>query len=121
MNNGHFWTEKEDKALLKAWFSFSGERKDYVREYAGDCGFSEAAVSSRLKKLLKEQPAQQEEEGATFEQGDDFINVICASRRMLTKEDVIREFKIDTDLWEVEKFKVKTSEGYRKDRRVKWV
>lgn len=62
------------------------------------------------------------DEDGTFskEEGYDFINVICASKRMLTKEDIISEFKIDTDIWEVDRFKVKTSEGYRKDREVEW-
>jgi hypothetical protein len=58
--------------------------------------------------------------GDSYEQGDNFINIICASKRMLTKEEVIKQFKVDTDIWEVEKFTVKTSEGYRKDRSVEW-
>lgn len=62
----------------------------------------------------------QEKENTTFEQGNDFINIICASKRCLTKEDVIAQFNIDLNVWEVERFRVKTSEGYRKDRQVDW-
>ncbi len=58
--------------------------------------------------------------GKIYEQGDNFINVICASTRMLSKEDIIKEFNIDLEVWEIERFKVKTSEGYRKDRKVEW-
>lgn len=59
-------------------------------------------------------------ESKIIEQGKDFINIVCASKRMLTKDELIREFNIDLNLWEIDRFKVKTSEGYRKDRKVKW-
>ena len=69
-------------------------------------------------------PAKNEQEnfetGSSYEEGDGFINVVCASKRMLTQEDIIKQFNIDTEKWEVERFKVKTSEGYRKDRKVQW-
>lgn len=47
--------------------------------------------------------------------------VVCASDRMMTVEEVIKVYKIDTNVWEVEKFKVKPHEGYRKDRKVRWI
>lgn len=59
-------------------------------------------------------------EKSSYEEGNDFINIVCASKRMLSKDDVIKEFNVNTDIWEVERFKVKTSEGYRKDRQVDW-
>jgi len=61
-----------------------------------------------------------ENESSSYEEGDGFINVICASKRVLTQEDIIKQFNIDTNKWEVERFKIKTSEGFRKDRKVKW-
>lgn len=63
----------------------------------------------------------EQEDSTSFEQGDDFINIVCASERMLSKEDIIRKFSINLNEWEIERFKVKTSEGYRKDRKVRWV
>lgn len=60
-------------------------------------------------------------EKTEYEQGDDFINVICASRRILSKEEIISQFNVDLSEWEVSRYKVKTSEGYRKDRSVRWV
>ena len=63
---------------------------------------------------------KEKENNTEYEQGDGFINIICASKRMLSKEDVIKQFNIDMDVWEIDRFKVKTSEGYRKDRRVNW-
>lgn len=61
-----------------------------------------------------------DEEKSEYEQGEDFINIICSSKRMLSKEDIIEKFKIDLNVWEIDRFKVKTSEGYRKDRQVEW-
>ena len=55
-----------------------------------------------------------------IEYGDDFINIVCASPRVLTKEQLLKQFKVDETVWEVERYKVKTSEGYRKDRSVEW-
>jgi len=62
----------------------------------------------------------EERETKDVEYGDDFINIICASRRMMSKEDIIEEFKIDLKEWKIDKYRIRTSEGYRKDRRVKW-
>ena len=62
-----------------------------------------------------------ERETKEVEYGDDYIRVVTASRRIRSVEDAIREFKINTDEWEVKPpVKIKTSEGYRKDRSVKW-
>jgi len=62
----------------------------------------------------------QDIEKTSYEESDDFINIVCSSKRIRTKEDIIKEFNVDTSIWEIEKFKIKTSEGYRKDRKVKW-
>jgi hypothetical protein len=59
-------------------------------------------------------------EKTSYEQGKDFINIVCSSRRMLSKEDLIDEFEIDLNVWEIEKYTIKSSEGYRKDRKVTW-
>lgn len=62
-----------------------------------------------------------ERETKEVEYGDDYIRVVTASRRIRSVEDAIREFHINTDEWEVKPpIKIKTSEGYRKDRMVKW-
>ncbi len=63
---------------------------------------------------------EKNEEYSSYEEDDRFINVVCASHRMMTKEEVIKQFNIDLNVWEIEKFKVKSHEGYRKDRKVEW-
>lgn len=70
-----------------------------------------------VEKFVPEAP-QQESTEAEF--GDNYINIVCASRRIRSVDDALREFKIDTNIWEVDKYKVKSSEGYRKDRKVRW-
>jgi hypothetical protein len=125
MNNGHFWTQEKDKALTEAWNQSLLSATQFSIEYAKEIGISNNAVRSRLTSLNLHRETYSEgatpgEEGATYQEGDDFINIVCASRRMMSKEDVITSFKINTDEWAVDRFEVHTSEGYRKDRKVDW-
>lgn len=61
------------------------------------------------------------DESSRVEYGDDYINIVLTSRRMLTVDDIISEFKIDMNKWElVPPLIVSTHEGYRKDREVQW-
>ncbi len=59
-------------------------------------------------------------ESAEVEYGENYIRVISASPRIKTSDDVAKHFKINLLEWRVDKIRAKTSEGYRKDRRVKW-
>lgn len=59
-------------------------------------------------------------EGSEYESGEDFIKVVVSSPRILTEEDIINHFQIDTTKWRIDSLQVKTSEGYRKDRTVDW-
>ena len=62
-----------------------------------------------------------QEESSKVEYGDDYIKVVLTSRRMFTVDDIIDEFKIDTNKWElVPPLIISTHEGYRKDRQVEW-
>lgn len=42
------------------------------------------------------------------------------TKRIRTERDLIEALEIDTDTWQIEKFVVGKSEGYRKDRQVEW-
>ena len=70
------------------------------------------------KYFTTEKPSLSEK--TEYEEKDGFINIICSSPRSMNVDDVIKRFKIDLDKWQVDSFKVKTSEGYRKDRSVIW-
>jgi hypothetical protein len=129
MNTSHYWTAQEQRDLLRDFMNRKeGESKqDFSRRWAKIKGdeFSTDGVRAKLVSLLRGDPIKENtppepKEESSYEQGDDFINIICASRRMRSKEDVIKEFNIDLNVWSVEKYKVKTSEGYRKDRSVEW-
>jgi len=74
----------------------------------------------RRRNIIFDGQGLKQTDTSSFEQGDDFINIVCASPRMMTKEGVLAQFRVDENQWKVESFKVKTSEGYRKDRQVSW-
>lgn len=63
---------------------------------------------------------EQRETTSYKELEDDSIHIVCDSKRIRTREDVIEHFNIDTNIWKVKEFTVRTSEGYRKDRKVTW-
>lgn len=58
--------------------------------------------------------------GSSFEEKGNFIRIVCSSPRILSEEELIKQFKIDTSKWEIVSLEVKTHEGYRKDRKVEW-
>ena len=68
----------------------------------------------------EEETTVPKDNNSSYVQGQGWINIVCASPRMLTVEEVLDNFGVDEDEWMVESFKVKTSEGYRKDRKVQW-
>ncbi len=61
------------------------------------------------------------EETSTYTKTDNTIHIVCDSRRVMSQEDIISQFGVDLNEWEVKSFTVKTSEGYRKDRKVRWI
>lgn len=82
------------------------------RWQCSECGrkFSQKEEESTVPK----------DNNSSYEEGQGWINIVCASPRMLTVEEVLDSFGVNEDEWMVESFKVKTSEGYRKDRKVDW-
>jgi len=107
-------------ACLKA--QASGEKSFYPR-LADEFDYkSPEALRSAFRKEKKKRGmySQSDDERTTYEQGDDYINIVCSSKRIKTKEDVIKEFGIDVTKWRIEKFVVRTDEAWRKDRKVQW-
>ena len=98
-------------------------RQSFKREFGFDnfediLGEGQGKAPRYTKKSIHQAELERETKDAEF--GDDFINIVCASRRMMSKEDIISEFKIDLNEWRIEKYRIRTSEGYRKDRSVQW-
>ena len=103
------WQEVADR------FGFSSKdaaRSQFKRERKkrGDAPVSSVEHAEELE----------EKERTTYTESDDSIHVVCDSKRIRTREDVIEFFNIDTEVWKIKEFTVKTSEGYRKDRKVEW-
>lgn len=84
------------------------------------CGYNWTVKGEQLKEIKETKKEKTIQETDSFEQDDEYINVICASRRVMTQEELIERHKIDMTQWKIISFKVKTSEGYRKDRIVHW-
>ena len=55
-----------------------------------------------------------------IEYSNNEVHVVEVSRMPKSLEAIIKERNINMDEWEVAKYKVKSSEGYRKDRKVSW-
>lgn len=95
---------------------FRGERQRY---WCKDCDkFFMADLEDDFN--VKEEKEDFNEEKSSYEESDDSIRIVCASKRMMTEKDILEQFNVDLNIWKVDKFKVKTSEGYRKDREVYW-
>ena len=75
---------------------------------------------SNYKNIESSEGQREETERTTFTESDDSIHVICDSKRIRTSKEVIEFFNIDTEIWKIKEFTVKTSESNRKDRKVDW-
>lgn len=98
--------------IVKKGFRKLADGKERQRYQCGSCG---KLFSHNSDENTPNKPS------SSYEEKEGFINITCASNRMLTVEEVLDQFGVDEDDWRVDSFKVKTSEGYRKDRQVRWV
>ena len=88
-------------------------------------GLTARQAINLIKSLRKEYPddnkyqaGTRQEETSDVQYGRDFINIVCASKRLLSEEDLIKQFGIDKTKWEIDVIEVKSFEGYRKDKKV---
>lgn len=87
----------------------------YIRKYKPT--IKEDSIRKNFSDLRRtEEPPIKD----SFEQDEKFINIVCVSDRILSKEDVIKKYKIDLSVWELKSFKISTHEGYRKDKSTSW-
>lgn len=98
----------------------------YWPELANKWGYEDgeslrgAFKRERMRRNIPSKSEPTNQNNSTYKESDKSIHITCASERIKTRNDVISEFDIDMDRWEVEFFELKTSEGYRKDRKVEW-
>lgn len=60
-------------------------------------------------------------ENNIYKEDDKAIYITTSSEVSKTKQEIIDEYNIDTDVWELGSYEVKTSWGYRKDKQTDWV
>lgn len=106
------------RPLAKALGMDNNTLKQSFRREFGIERFEDITGEANARKIPRAE--LEEKETKDVEYGDDFINIICSSRRMMSKDDIIDEFKIDLKEWKIDRYRIRTSEGYRKDRSVIW-
>lgn len=121
-----------DSTIYEQIYSEYKEGKINWKEQADKFGFaSKEAVRSQFKRerrkrgdapvsTIEHEEELEQREKTIYTESDDSIHIVCDSKRIVTREDVIEHFNVDLNVWKVKEFTVKTSEGYRKDRKVKW-
>jgi len=133
MNTGIWWTVELQKKLMID-FQKKDEKESvlcFCERWGKENNRGAESCRNKLRSLLKggritdnipaQKPEKQEkQEKTSYEQTDKYIHIVCASTRMRSVDDVIEEFKVDMNMWRVDKFKIHPSEGYRKDRKVEW-
>lgn len=87
-----------------------GKKHGHQRYQCNECG----------KYSTYTEENNQQSNSSSYEEGRDFINIICSSPRIISEEELIEQFKVDITKWEIDSFQIKTSEGYRKDKQVDW-
>jgi hypothetical protein len=81
---------------------------------------SSESIRCKLKQIISNDKTDDFDGSSKVEYGDDSIYVVQASRRIMSQEELMVAYKIDPNKWRVEKYIIRTSEGYRKDRQVSW-
>ena len=107
--NKPFWNELAEKYRSEGYKSGEQLRSSFKRE--------------KKKRGMENEliPSLSDSETSSYEEGKDFINIICSSPRVMNKEDIIKQFKIDESVWEIDKFQVRTHEVHRSDVHKTWV
>jgi len=121
-NNGK-WTAEELERLRTEYDKKPSGMSDaeFSRKIAPEFHNRTAeSIRCKLKEIIGNQPYKDYEASSRVEYGDDSIYVVQASRRIMSQDELMEAYKIDPDKWRVEKFIIRTSEGYRKDRSVYW-
>ena len=123
------WTPEDEIKLVSLCSIYGNEHnkwelisKEMGRTYES-CRSRWRLIKNNVKSNLNE-PVYVEKENpeasSRVEYGDDTIRVIQASRRIMSQEELMEAYHIDPTKWQVEKYIIRTSEGYRKDRQVSW-
>jgi hypothetical protein len=95
----------------------------YSDQYVSKEALRSAFKQEKRKRIeTGEIPDARFEESSQVSISDDEINirVTTSEKRFTKKEDIIKRFDIDTTIWDIEKFIIKTNEAWRKDKSISW-
>jgi hypothetical protein len=115
------WTPELDEQLTSLRIKYNNYSNKWIM-ISKDMGISPELIRCHWKSKKNKSSVSEPLSGETskVEYSDDSISVIQASPRIMSQEDLMKAYKIDPKKWRVEKYIVRTSEGYRKDRQVSW-
>jgi hypothetical protein len=121
------WTPELEEQLLELHTRYENIHTKWLM-IAAEMGLSPETVRSHWKANknkfnpsgAKTQKADETGTSSKVEYGDNTIYVVQASPRVMSQEELMAAYKIDPEKWRVEKYIIRTSEGYRKDRQVSW-
>lgn len=71
-------------------------------------------------KNVPESDTSEQDNSSRVEYSDNNIYIVQASRRIMSQDDLMDAYGIDKNKWRADKYIIRTSEGYRKDRKVSW-
>jgi hypothetical protein len=118
------WTSGLDEQLKNLHERYSNLHTKWIM-IAGEMGIPPEAARQHWKwkygpaTTKKERPLEKDNT-SKVEYTDDSIHVIQASPRIMSQQELMEAYGIDPKKWRVEKYIIRTSEGYRKDRSVSW-
>jgi hypothetical protein len=114
------WTPELDAQLLELYSHFGNERNKW-KLISEKMGMTSEAVRNHWKRCHNSSSGGEKlDNSSKIEYNDDTIYVVQASRRIMSQEELMEAYNISSLEWRVEKYIIRTSEGYRKDRSVSW-
>jgi len=125
------WTQEQEDKLCKLhlYYQDSRCRWEAIGKEMGISGekcrshwrlHKDRLMSPEQRDSYREELKKDPDISSKVEYGDDTIYVVQASRRIMSQEELMEAYNIDPKKWYAEKYIIRTSEGYRKDRKVSW-
>ena len=113
------WTPEEIetlKRLAQNGFNEGKTGNELFSEIGNTLNRSHMSVRLKWERMLLDNPSltndiphkasDKSSEITEAEYADDYINIVCASKRITTVDQAIAHFKIDLEKWEVDRYKI---------------
>jgi len=127
------WTVEEEQKLANLYSSLHSDPRKW-KTIASELNRSSESCRMHWRfynrkqedgaETCRDEPLETENDPVNFsskaEYSDNGIHIVQASHRVMSQEELMEAYDIDPTKWRVEKYIIRTSEGYRKDRKVSW-